>query len=83
MCLSANPLRCKNLGSVFLRTAWPYPGTTLPYLRVLLTNSSILALFGLYPWWNSLSSVNHLRHYWLAKPWRGPAKPFIAAEYDK
>lgn len=52
MFLSAKFFKWINLGSVFLKTACPYPGTTLPDPSVILTYSYIKALLGLCPlWW--------------------------------
>ena len=81
-CFKANSRWQVYLGSVLRNTAWPYPGTTCPDFKRPHTYSLSCSSVESSP--ISFTTFDKkTKTSWLAKPWRGPAKPHIPAENDK
>lgn len=77
-CLRANSLWQVYLGSVLRSTACPYPGTTCPDFSVFQMNSLSWSSVTSSPTC-ALSFCSQMSTSWLARPWRGPARPLRPA----
>ena len=82
--LYLKPKSCKaaNLGSGFLKTACPYPGTTRPDFKTFQSCSLICSSEAVSPTSLTMPRMKE-RTSWLARPWRGPARPDRAAEKER